>query len=172
MDGIKHYRRLLENIERFAEGWRVEPPFPLSCRPGCDGCCRARLSVFAVEAAAIRQAVAGRVAEIRSRMAAADDGACPFLRDGECLIYAFRPVICRTQGYPVTYRGDAGERLADLCPVTPPPPAIIPPARVLDLETLNHVLGSINRFHLSAMERRGRNVPSRVDLLAVLDDNP
>jgi Fe-S-cluster containining protein len=172
MDGIKHYRELLAKIGRFAEGWRDAPPFRLACRPGCDRCCRARLTVFAVEAAAMRAAGGTRLAGMGRRLGAPAGDRCAFLAGGECLVYDFRPVICRTQGFPVTYRDEGGAPRIDLCPETPFPATGIPPARVLDLDALNHLLASINRFHLAALARRGEHPPARVDLTTILDGNP
>lgn len=84
------------------------------CRKGCDDCCR-RLAqvplVNATEWAEVREALAElpvAVAEgIRARIRESAGGdrpfTCPLLEreSGACLVYAARPVECRTYGFYV-----------------------------------------------------------------------
>src|SRR4051812_36611006 len=79
----------------------------MQCRTGCSDCCRVRLSVTGVEAAAIRAEVAAWPAEQRRALAALPDLAdrCRALDDaGRCAIYAARPVVCRSHGAPIRIR--------------------------------------------------------------------
>lgn len=84
------------------------------CRKGCDDCCRRLASVPLVsetEWAEIREALAalpGEVAEaarvrIRESVTGERPFTCPLLdrEAGACLIYAARPVECRTYGFYV-----------------------------------------------------------------------
>jgi hypothetical protein len=90
----------------------------MACKAGCDACCRAWLSVSAVEADAIRRVLAALPAEARARVA--ERGAnerrrqrdadttraprCAMLEpDGRCAIYAARPLLCLTQGHALRY---------------------------------------------------------------------
>lgn len=84
-------------------------PEAITCRRGCAGCCRVDLTVFAVEADALRAAVAAlpeaarRGASLRAR--AGQHCALLDPEDGRCLVYAERPLICRTHGLAVRFEG-------------------------------------------------------------------
>lgn len=98
----------------------------LPCRQGCDGCCQATLwGISDAEGRALARAVArlepdarqrvqeraqsqleglyrrhGRTADWRQMLAGegSRDAACPLLEEGGCLVYAERPLVCRTYG--------------------------------------------------------------------------
>lgn len=78
----------------------------MQCRTGCSDCCRVRLTITGVEAAAIRDEVAGWPAAQRRGLAAAGPGdRCAALDDaGRCRIYAARPIVCRSHGVPIRMR--------------------------------------------------------------------
>ncbi|MBX3154431.1 MAG: YkgJ family cysteine cluster protein [Deltaproteobacteria bacterium] len=76
----------------------------MQCRTGCADCCRTRLTVTGVEAAAIRAEVAAWPAERRRalRDLGDDAGRCRALDEaGRCRIYAARPLVCRSHGAPI-----------------------------------------------------------------------
>ncbi len=77
----------------------------MQCKAGCSGCCQDGLTVFALEADPIRQAVASHNEGTRARVRAqADDPArttCALLLDGQCVVYAERPLLCRSHGLPL-----------------------------------------------------------------------
>ncbi len=78
----------------------------LSCRPGCDSCCTAGLSVLPVEAAAVRRAL-----PVARDFRARGEGWCAFLDlDGRCGVYAARPLLCRTHGLPLKMSGASADR--------------------------------------------------------------
>jgi len=91
----------------------------LSCRRGCAGCCIDDISVFEVEAEAIRRAHK----ELLKTSAAHAQGSCAFLdAEGACRIYAERPYVCRTHGLPLSWleeRAAPAEpvELRDVCPL-------------------------------------------------------
>lgn len=91
----------------------------LQCGRGCADCCRDDLEVFEIEAANIRS----RHPQLLKRGTPHAPGACAFLAaDRSCRIYAERPYVCRTQGLPLRWFEDPGERgLAnerrDICPL-------------------------------------------------------
>jgi Fe-S-cluster containining protein len=125
----------------------------MQCRTGCADCCRVRLTVTSVEAAAIRALVAGWPAARRRALAAAtdDDAAedaaedrCAALDEaGRCRIYAARPIVCRSHGVPVRMR--RGQLpVIEVCPrnFTRTEPA---PDCVLDQTTLSALTLAIDR---------------------------
>lgn len=72
----------------------------LQCRRGCSACCIDGISVFEVEAEAIRRASPALLAEGQPHA----EGACAFLdSEGACRVYEARPYVCRTQGLPLRW---------------------------------------------------------------------
>lgn len=149
-------------------------PEAFACRPGCDRCCQ-RISVFAVEAAPIREALADlgrRDPALRQRIRRqADDPSladrCALLVDGQCSVYSARPLICRSHGLPVAVDGRV-----DVCPLNFQDPEERPPAAsVLRLDAVNQPLAV-----LAELWRRdeGGASPTRIELaaLAAADDPP
>lgn len=71
----------------------------VACKQGCSDCCRMNVQISNLEAARIAAAT-GRRARTLARSVRHEDGkfageACPFLVDGSCSIYAYRPYVCR-----------------------------------------------------------------------------
>jgi len=112
----------------------------MQCAPGCASCCHVDLSVFEVEAAGVREALAALNPEARERVRAqaTQTEHCAMLVDGRCMVYAQRPLICRSHGVAVQL--DDGR--VEHCPLnfrnTPPSPA-----RVLRLAAINQPLSVI-----------------------------
>ena len=79
----------------------------MQCATGCSDCCHVRLSVTAVEAAAIRAEVtAWPVAQRRNLADAGSSDRCAALdAAGRCRIYPVRPLVCRSHGVPIRLRG-------------------------------------------------------------------
>ena len=102
-------------------------PTQFACRAGCESCCHHRLSVFEVEAAPIREALARLEhtdpesrRRIRERGLDPDERACALLLDGRCSVYEHRPLICRSHGLPIAVResDEPGSALrVDHCPL-------------------------------------------------------
>ncbi|HEY9840878.1 MAG TPA: YkgJ family cysteine cluster protein [Candidatus Obscuribacterales bacterium] len=126
----------------------------LSCRQGCSGCCHQHLGVFRVEATAVSRALAELPADTRQHIHQQArevlDGtrsACPLLLDESCSIYASRPVICRTHGYPLHYQEEEGEIILDVCPLNFTQPGSLEALELnqtLPLDRLNLRLAAIN----------------------------
>jgi Fe-S-cluster containining protein len=81
----------------------------MQCGSGCSDCCHVRLTVTAVEANAIRAEIACWPADRRAALisvgAAARPDCCVALdASGRCLIYAARPIVCRSHGAPIRMR--------------------------------------------------------------------
>lgn len=105
MNPIERYFKLLHRIDTESNRLTTLHGKALVCRPGCAACCR-NLSVFPVEFHAIRQAMAR--AGVNPDIVAFDASApCGFLKEGQCGIYPFRPIICRTHGLPILFLDDS-----------------------------------------------------------------
>lgn len=72
-----------------------------ACKAGCSNCCHMRVLISQTEANAIGEAIGVKVAQLSlgSPVKAEDDFGpntpCTFLNNGQCSIYANRPVQCR-----------------------------------------------------------------------------
>ena len=151
MPGLENYRTLLLRVDEICGQTATRFASQISCRPGCDSCCR-HLSIFAVEADALHRALCQLPWEeadfIRQAAAqATPDSPCPLLQGGICLLYQARPIICRTHGLPLLVNRD-GTSGVDFCPDNFRDAASIPGSAVIDLERLNATLATINTLFL------------------------
>lgn len=109
----------------------------MRCAQGCESCCHVDLSVFEVEAAPIRTALAALSEALRTRVRAqaGQTEHCAMLVDGLCAVYEQRPLICRSHGVAVLLDDGSVEH----CPLnfTEAPPD---PAGVLRLAAINEPL--------------------------------
>ena len=163
MERLRNYRQLVARVDELCA--RIEGDFRegIVCRLGCDGCCR-HLSLFPVEAAAL-------AAEIRERTReAAEDGPCPLLKDGACLLYGARPLICRTHGLPLLGRRD-GERFIDYCPENFKGMESLPASAIIDLETLNATLAAVNRLFVKESGGDEARAEERITIARALRSN-
>jgi uncharacterized protein len=116
--------QLHDEIEGVARHLHVLHEARTQCKKGCAGCCVDDLTVFDIEAEAIRRGYAALLATGVPHAI----GACAFLDEyGGCRVYAERPYVCRTQGLPLRWLEEAtadeeGEALGivehrDICPL-------------------------------------------------------
>ena len=63
---------------------------------------------------------------------------------GACILYDFRPVICRTHGLPVLFEDDDGTRRVDFCPQNFGDMKKMTGAHLLDIDHLNQMLAAVN----------------------------
>jgi hypothetical protein len=119
----------------------------MRCSTGCSDCCHVRLTITATEAAAIRGEIASWQPDRRGALAAnaaASTDRCSALDPaGRCLIYAARPVVCRSHGVPIRMREDSlpvvQSCFRNFTHATPEPDCI------LDQETLSALVLAVDR---------------------------
>jgi hypothetical protein len=152
------YRNLIGLVDALASRLSSRYAAHLACRAGCSGCCRHHLSVFAVEAAALRQAIEALPGDLQQRIRAqaretdareaiGEPAACPLLVDERCAIYASRPLICRTQGLPLLLEADDGALEVDFCPLNFTAPGAtdeLDGAHLVPLDRINLQLALVN----------------------------
>ncbi|MCI0339059.1 MAG: YkgJ family cysteine cluster protein [Acidobacteria bacterium] len=120
------YKHLRDQVDQLTAKLSARYSQHLVCRAGCSSCCHHHLSVFVVEAAAVRGAierlpdeihaqVRQQALEVSEREASGEAVACPLLIDHRCSIYESRPLICRTQGLPLLIEADDGIPEVDFC---------------------------------------------------------
>ena len=149
------YRELTGRVDAFVARVAARHPADLRCAAGCDGCCRTRLTIAAVEADAIEGWAATLPADARAVIAAAAafevdpaDVRCAALDDtGRCRIYEARPLVCRSHGIPIRLRGPRGLPVITACELnfTAAGPGAADPDCVLDQELVSTTLGLIDR---------------------------
>jgi uncharacterized protein len=168
---LAHYRALAAKVDGFVARVGARHGAELRCAPGCDGCCRTRLTVTAVEAAALAEEVAALPAAARARLREVagrpvDPGAprCAALDDdGRCLVYPARPLVCRSHGVPIRLARPGGLATVEACALnfTGTGPGAADPDCVLDQATLSATLLALDGVHAAA---RGLPPGARHDL--------
>ena len=153
MAGLENYLALLKRVDELCGDTAASFASHISCRAGCDACCR-HLSIFAVEAAALRQALCALPEAdadfIRQKaQQSRPEDPCPLLHDGLCLLYQARPIICRTHGLPLLISRD-GESGVDFCPENFRELSSIPGSAVIDLDRLNATLAAVNALFIAS----------------------
>lgn len=168
---MSEYHALLAKVDAFQAQAEVAQAPWLTCKRGCDGCCRLRRTAWAVEINHLRTHIqtlaAERQAELRARRhdpPVVAGQRCVFLdADGSCAVYAARPIICRTHGPAVqTDRGTSWCHL-NFVGLTEPEVAQVP--GVLDLTRLNTLLSVVNTRY-----QAHHPGPARQPLDAALDE--
>lgn len=173
-DLLRNYFRLIESIDARCREIQRDFSDHLACRRGCADCCRS-FSIFPVEAAAIRNGVETLPSErykqivTRSRSNGQTDQ-CSLLENGECLIYPFRPIICRTHGFPILTRAN-GNPEVDFCPKNFTQIASLPANAMIDIDRLNETLVAVNRLFISEWNVKS-TVPDRIALHDILGFQP
>jgi Fe-S-cluster containining protein len=170
------YRNLLATIDRLLERIRRRYSAHIACTKGCPCGCR-NLSIFPVEALylaiALRELPAQAAARIQERAAAASFWDCPLLEDQACSLYPFRPIICRTHGFPLqtVYNGRPA---IGHCRHNFKNMSSIPADAIIDLDSINAQLRAINTTAVTEMAP-DQQLPDRLSianavLLAVSDE--
>jgi uncharacterized protein len=158
---VTAYQRFLQQINELTDSLNQHYARHLVCRAGCSQCCHHHLSVFAVEAEAVRQAIAALPAseqqqvKQQARETMAQEARelpvkCPLLVNDRCAIYESRPVICRTQGLPLLLAVENGEAEVDFCPLNFTAPDAVEDLsedKLVPLEKINWQLAVLNLQH-------------------------
>lgn len=155
------YQQLIEHVDELTAKLSTRYASHLVCQAGCSGCCHHHLSVFPIEADAVREAIAALPEQDRSvieqqarkvieREAKGEPVACPLLVENRCSIYEARPLICRTQGLPLLLEAEDGEQEVDFCPLNFTAPDAVDDLdedHLVPLDDLNLKLAIVNLQH-------------------------
>lgn len=163
MKSIELYKSLVEKLDAHEEKLLAKYGESISCAKGCSSCCILE-SVFPVDAYAVCCAVLSGEIDANAFPSDETQGRCVFLNEGLCSVYAARPVICRTHGYPVLVDGKA-----DFCPENFRGVKSIDSEYILDLENLNRALASINIIFQREVETDEIFLKERISLRELKD---
>jgi Fe-S-cluster containining protein len=150
---FSHYTQLIDKVDQIFVATRTRYSAAFQCQSGCYGCCKSGLSVTNIEAARIIDWLRNHpdvLNKLKTGRELLDDaGYCEFLsRDGGCLIYEVRPLICRSHGMPIAVF-EEGQELRDCCPLNFQNVDLnqIDRADVLSLDKVNTLLSLIDRSY-------------------------
>jgi uncharacterized protein len=108
---FERYQKFLDKTTKLATSLERQHDQHMQCRLGCSFCCM-DYSLFPVEYYSMLRNL--KETEVRINENAAENE-CVFLVNNACMIYAFRPMICRTHGLPLLYTNDEGEWELSAC---------------------------------------------------------
>ena len=166
---MSRYSDLAAKVDAFFTRVQARHGEDMQCGTGCHHCCFVRLSITRVEADAIRAEVAGWTAE-RKRALTANvvtapaDHCAALAPNGRCLIYAARPIVCRSHGAPIRMSDGRSLPVIQACSnnFTARGPSAVDADCILDQTTLSTMV--------LAVDRDAGNDGTRFDLAAVLAD--
>jgi len=150
---LDNYYRMVSRVDALCSGIQDVLSDQITCSAGCSSCCTA-ITLFPVEAAALYAALEAlpdeRQVAIQGHVAAHAEGErCPLLEDHRCLLYAARPIICRTHGLPIIY-SEGSERKADCCPRNlSEGEQPLSGSAFIDLDRLNTLIVAVNVLFIS-----------------------
>jgi hypothetical protein len=103
---VTRFEELADKVDAFFARVSVRHGTDMQCETGCSDCCHVRLTVTAVEAAAIRAHATTWPREQRRDLAEVGpvDRCAALDPAGRCKIYDARPLVCRSHGVPVRLR--------------------------------------------------------------------
>jgi uncharacterized protein len=105
-DSIEEYRSLRSRIDEKIKRLEECHGSDITCHSSCTACC-INITVFPVEFFAILEDLK-KTHTIQRASFFNESAPCGFLNEeGLCLIYPFRPIICRTHGLPILFLDDS-----------------------------------------------------------------
>lgn len=126
-EAFVHYQKLLDDIEILTKTLHNRFTKQITCHLGCTACCYQQLTLSQVEVGFISVAIKKLPLEKQKKIKlaaqailenTAQTDACAMLDGLGCSIYEFRPVICRTHGFPISFQDEeTKESVLDVCPL-------------------------------------------------------
>jgi uncharacterized protein len=173
-EGYRTYLALLDKVDGFLAKVRKRYEQEILCRKGCADCCRQPLSLWPVEAHHLARGLETLASSLIERLRERDEAVgCPLLVDEVCALYDYRPVLCRTHGYPFVSReeGNLSEPLVSFCPRNFQgwkEGNRLEGSYLLDLDALNEGLVRVNLLYLQGLGRPPEGNAWRVPVSKIL----
>jgi Fe-S-cluster containining protein len=176
-DGHARYLALVERVDRFLASVRKRYADQILCRKGCADCCRQFLSLWPVEAHHIARGLkvlpAGLIVRLQAQAETAGWSQCPLLLDSACALYEYRPILCRTYGYPFLSQeeGNLSGPLVSYCSRNfqgLKEGDRLQGEYLLDLDALNQMLVGANLLFLQGLEKAPSREMSRIPISEIL----
>lgn len=161
---FRNYLSLVNKVDAHVDRLVSEFPKEIVCAKGCDECCLA-INLFPVEAFFLAQGYETLDQDTKTAVEKnihSNTEKCPLLINCCCVLYDFRPVICRTHGYPVTMEKD-GKIQIDFCPKNFKTVKQFKKEYLLSLEQLNTMLAAVNQHFLESIET-DQLLPERISV--------
>ncbi len=108
-DIIAKYENLIAEIDVFARVLQEKHFNDIRCKIGCTTCCQADISIFPIEAFYMQNHFS------QKNINNSNNKYCPFLHNDSCIHYKHRPIVCRTQGFPLLYSAENNSFEISLC---------------------------------------------------------
>lgn len=141
MKSLNYYNELIQRIDAFINDIVASYGTQLQCASGCYECCTLE-SILPVEIYPILEWYSIQpqptIDDLQSNC---ESGYCLFLQHSMCRIYPFRPIICRTHGYPILV-----DNRVDICPRNDG--IAFEKQHILNVEHCNTMLTAINLLFL------------------------
>ncbi len=168
-DFLQQYSDLIEEVDGVVVDLAELHGDQLRCQPGCCQCCTIT-SVLAIEAAIIRQTAVGLAADVIDTIShQQQDDTCPFLVDSLCVIYASRPLICRTHGLPIAYIDYEQEAIeVSVCPLNFSADYGFEQDELFFIDHYNTRLGELNHSYCMA---NGLDAKNRVAMNGIMEQS-
>ena len=177
------YSQLVAEVDRFLDDAYRLIGAGMVCGPGCDACCQNALSLLPVEAYRLSEGFEALGHEARQKVKDAclalrrerQEGPCPLLDDGRCLLYEFRPLVCRTHGFPlfsVEFTEEIGSPV-DFCHLNFTEESkleTIPSGSILNLDLLHGKLYVANQQFLNDTGQGDIEPDVRIDMTEIFTE--
>ena len=106
------YAEFLREFDKTLKGYFESFGVNIYCKKGCSACCeKGDYPLTDLELEYLMQGYTGLDSEMKIQVQnniknMVKGGACPFLVNGECTVYPYRPIICRVHGLAYFYKED------------------------------------------------------------------
>ncbi|MFY9223585.1 MAG: YkgJ family cysteine cluster protein [Blastocatellia bacterium] len=180
-DAFLHYQKLLSDIEVITKSLKERFSQKITCHLGCVGCCQQQLTLSLIEADFISLTIRNLPTDQQQKiLLAAQDiknktnktDTCPLLDGFACSIYKSRPVICRTHGFPITFKDEESEEIfLDVCPLNfseDGESVELNLTDTIDIDRLNLRLAAINYTYSSDKLGDGKKSAERMEMSEII----
>ncbi len=153
------YIKLLQSVDGLCEKISGMCSEDIHCACGCSSCCMPGLTLSPLEAYYILY-FRPELPEIIPETSA---DSCPFLDRDRCLIYELRPLVCRTQGFPLLYSKDDSPELS-VCGKNFKEKKSVDSSCLVDMDRINLILAVLNRKFMTEVFPEQKDTAIRITM--------